>query len=237
MQFEALWERAKVDLVIQTGRNETDCFLWEHSARIAESAIQIARFPPVRAQSPNETAVAAAALYHDSAWAARVRAGEIDRSEILLRPAPSSHREQSAAFMEASLGRLLPGDSLELASKAIRQMNARDIELIEGQIVNEAENLDEFGVLSLWTGIRRGALEGKGIQAVIETWHRRKEYHFWSARLNDSFKITRVRELARRRLDSLERLMQDLEEQQRCADITPTSSAKSADRPSKSAGT
>lgn len=233
MQSAPIWDRAKADLSISTSRGEPDLFLWEHSARIAESALQIARLPSVRPRSPDETAITAAALYHDSAWAARVKAGEAERAEVLARSVSAAHREQSATIMETSLGSLIPRESLELASRAIRTLNDRNLDFVEGEVLTEAENLDEFGVLSLWTSIRRGAIEGKGIQSVIDTWHRRKEYHFWTARLNDSFRFSRVRELARKRLDSLERFMVDLEEQQRCADMASSTTTRSAERPVK----
>ncbi len=227
MQLDAIWDRAKIDLQIPVGRGEPDHFLWEHSSRIAESALAMAKLPVVRAQAPDETAVLAAALYHESAWAARVRAQEMERIEVLARPTPASHREQSASILENSLAGLVAADTLDRASRAIRVLNDREIDFIEGQILTEAENLDEFGLQSLWTSIRRGAIEGKGVQAVIDTWHRRKEYQFWTARLNDSFRFARVRELARRRLEAFERFMQDLEEQHKGYDISPNSQQKS----------
>lgn len=233
MQLDAIWDRAKVDLLIPTVRGESDGFLWEHSVRIAETVQSIAKLPVVRSQNPDDAALVAAALYHDSAWAARVRAGEIERIDVLSRPPSPSHREQSASILEASLGSLLPSDTLERAARAIRVLNDREIDFVEGQVLTEAENLDEFGVLSLWVTIRRGAIEGKGVQASIDTWHRRKEYQFWTARLNDSFRFARVRELARKRLDSMERVMLDIEEQHRGLDFSAPSTSKVVDRSTK----
>jgi hypothetical protein len=235
MQLDAVWDRARADLMIAMGRGDPDIFLWEHSSRVAESALAMARLPVVRAQSPDETAILAAALYHESAWAARVRAGEVERFEVLARPTPASHRELSASILETSLSGLISRDALEKASRAVRLLNEREIDFIEGQILTEAENLDEFGVQSLWASIRRGAIEGKGVQAVIDTWHRRKEYQFWTARLNDSFRFARVRELARKRLDALERFMLDLEEQHKGLDISPNAQPKATERVNRSA--
>ncbi|MBU0718240.1 MAG: hypothetical protein KJ749_08335, partial [Planctomycetes bacterium] len=78
-------------------------------------------------------------------------------------------------------------------------------------IVAEAENLDEFGLQVLWPLIRRGAQDGKGIEAAIGTWQRRKEYQFWTARLADSFRFAPVRELAERRLAAFDQMMAELE--------------------------
>jgi len=234
VRLDPIWSRARADLVTPTAQGEVDLFLWEHSVRVSQSALQISKLPILRSQSPDDAAIVAAGLYHDAGWVVRLKDGEIERSEILVRSCPDTHREQGAAMMESALAGLLPSDSLERASQAIRTLNARDIESVEGRVVTEAENLDEFGILSLWTAIRRGALEGKGWQAVIDTWRRRKEYHFWTARLNDSFRFGKVRELAKERLASVERFMEDLEAQHQCRDgwlgSAPPPAAEHADR-------
>ena len=219
MQWEAIWNRARADLLFTIEQGGQDLFLWEHSVRVAQSARQIASLPTVQAASPDEAAIVAAALYHDAGWIAQLRDGEIKRDEVLIRPAFETDREQGALMLESRLASLLPADSLARASQAVRTLDDRQIESIEGQVVSDADNLDEFGVLSLWQIIRRGAVEGKGIQAVIDTWHRRKEYRYWDARLNDSFRFAAVRAVAEKRLEKFERLMEELEEQCRGADL------------------
>lgn len=219
MQWDAIWNRARVDLVILTERGDEDLFLWEHSVRVANNARQIAKLSMVRAAFPDEAAVVAAALYHEAGWIARLKAGEIKRDEILLRPLPEIHREKDALILERSMAKLLSPHALTRASQAVRALNDRAMESIEAQVVTEADNLDEVGVLSLWATIRRTALDGKGVQAVIDTWRRRKEYRFWEAWLDDSFRWTPVRTIARKRLKKLERLMEELEEQHQGADL------------------
>lgn len=221
MEWEAIWNRARADLVVALKSTNQDVFLWEHSVRIADNARRIAGLPVVQQAHPDEAAVLAAALYHDADWITRLEGGEIRREEMLVRPAPETHREQSALMMERSLAKLLPADTLARASEAIRTLHDREIATIEGQVVTEAENLDEFGLLCLWPIIRRGALDGKGVQAVLDTWRRRKEYRFWDARLADSFRFAPVRAVAKRRLEQLERVMAVLAEQQQGSDLHP----------------
>ena len=114
-------------------------------------------------------------------------------------------------MMENGLANLLPREAIRRASLAIRSMSRRGTDSVEGRIVSDADNLDEFGPLALWPSIRRGVLDGKGIQAVIDTWQRRKEYQFWSARLNDSFHFEPVRKIAEKRLAIYESIMQEVE--------------------------
>jgi hypothetical protein len=215
----SIWDRARVDLVLTTEDGEPDTFLWEHSRRIAQSAVQISTLPEIKADHPDPAAVVAAALYHDAGWVVRVQDGSAKRIDILGRPAPDTHRDQSAWLLEKRLGSILEPRSMELALAAVRTLNDRDIPGIEGRIVTEAENLDEFGVLSLWSAIRRGALEGKGVTAVLETWRRRQEYHFWAARLSDSFRFDAVRQIARQRLNQLEDVMTQIDQQHAGADV------------------
>ena len=132
--------------------------------------------------------------------------------------------------MERTLAGLVPKDSLELAARAVRSCRDRASKLIEAQVVAEAENLQEFGVVSLWPVIRRGAVEGKAVQSMLDTWRRKKEYQFWTARLNDAFRFQPVRELARQRLEKFERLLAELEEQHSAADVTALVTARLGDR-------
>lgn len=211
--LDAIFNRARDDLVITTERGQEDLFLWEHTTRVARSAGQIAKLPEVQEQEPDELAIAAAALYHEAGWIVRCRNGEISRLDLLIGPCTSAAREQAVVLMEGSLSELLPAVSLRRASVAVRTLSDRDIETIEGKVLREADNLDEFGLLILWPAIRRGAIDGKGVQAVIDKWRRQKEYRFWAARLNESFQFPPVRELARRRLGKWERFMEELEEE------------------------
>lgn len=219
VNLEPIWNRGRLDLVLMGEHGEPDVYLWEHSVRVAQTALRIAQLPSVAAHGPDEAAVVAAGLYHEAGWVARYAQGEVGRLDVLNRQPTDNHREQAAEFMLEKLGDLLPPDSLDRAAIAVRTLNDRDIPVIEGQIVTEADNLDEFGVIALWPAVRRGALEGKGVRAVIDTWKRRKEYHFWTARLNDSFRFPEVREIAKARLERMERIMLELEEQQNAADV------------------
>ena len=219
MQMDAIWNRAKADLVVATEQGDQDHFLWEHAARVARYAERIVQVDEVQAASPDVIAVTAAALYHDAGWIARLQDGEVTRAEILIRAGSETHRERGAAMLERSLAKLLPRDSLARASAAIRQLSDREIDSIEGQVVCDADSLDEFGPLSLWVTIRRGLIEGKGVHAVIETWQSMKQYRYWDVRLKNSFRFEAVRVLARKRLAKLERLMEELREQNEGDDL------------------
>ena len=208
---DAIWSRARGDLVIRTEKGEEDVFLWEHAARVARTAEYVSALPVVASENPDPIAVCAAALYHDFAWAAAFQKGAFQRIEILTTSLSRAQRELSVTMLEERLSDILPGDSLARAAEAIRTVDERKIASIEGRIVAEAIHLDEVGLLYLWRLIRRYTLDGKGTRAVVERWRREHEYHYWTSRLQDEFHFDATRRLAQERVETYARFMEDLE--------------------------
>jgi hypothetical protein len=198
---------------------------------VAESARIIAQLPEVASRSPHADAALLAGLYHDAGWAVQCRHGQIDRLEVHLAPTSMASCELAASLMERSLAGLVPPATLEAACAAVLERTSRDSSLIEAHLVSEAESLDEFGLLSLWLAVRRGAVEGRGVQSCLDTWRRKQEYQFWRARLKDAFRFEAVRQLAEKRLSSLERLMGELLDQHLCQDLGKLAGLDTADWP------
>ena len=219
VNLEAIWRQAKADLTLDDGRGGGDVCLWEHSARVARAAVMIAGLPGVSARPPELAALTVAALYHDAGWLIQHRDGLLARHEILSRATSDVQRELAAGMVEDRFARLLPSRSLSTAAQCLRRLMQRSGAMPEAQIVLDADNLDQVGVLWFWQAARRCLGDGKGMRAVIETWRRQKEYHFWEARIADAFHFEPVRALARRRLQRLEELMEELVRQYEGADV------------------
>lgn len=211
MDLESIQKTARSDLLLPTVGRSADVFLWEHSLRVARNARFIAHLPEARSLGADELSVFVAGLYHDAGWALRVNSGELDRLQVLLGPSTDGDCEAGALMLEKSLrGRVSP-TLLERAAIAVRTRQDRSSRSADAVVLAEAEALDEFGVLPVWLAVRRGALEGRGVEAAIESWVRKKEYRFWEARLTDSFRFSQVRELAQTRLTRIERLMAEVQ--------------------------
>ncbi len=219
MQLNDIRHRAHADLMLTDSHGEDDTFLWEYALRVAQSALSIAVLPGVHNHHPDQQVVYAAGLYHASGWAVGVRAGRIDRGQVLLAPLCESTAEDGAAVLESRLADLIPEEKLRRAARVVRSLPHRETDLIEAQIVTEARNLEEFGLLAVWPAVRKGMIEGKGIQAALDTWRRKREYHFWPARLKDAFRFDAVREVAKQRLSTLETFMEELARQHMGHDI------------------
>lgn len=214
-----IWTRARSDLLVVEEPRCKDCVLLEHSARIARSAERIATELLVGRHEIDFPALAAAALYHDAGWIVQYRDAVVERMEILCKPTTTAQRQLGAAFLETRLAGILKPESLKLAVECVRRLNDRDFDCPEAQAIAEAENLDQVGSLSLWTMVRRHALEGKGLEHSLEVWQRRCEYHYWEAWIQDSFRLEPVRELARSRLAVFGRFMAELAELHASGDL------------------
>lgn len=219
MQLNDITHRAHADLTLPTQHGEHDTFLWEHSLRVAQGALSIAALPEVHEQHPDLDVVYAAGLYHAAGWVNGVRTGKVDRTQVLLAPLGESTAEDGAALLESRLVDLMPAEQLRRAARIVRSMPHRDADLIEAQVVVDARHLEEFGLLALWPTVRKGMIEGKGVQAALDTWRRKREYHFWPARLKDAFQFESVRAIAQQRLAVLESFMEELARQHTGHDI------------------
>lgn len=219
MSFD-LWKRAEADLCLGLSSSPLDKVVWEHSTRVARVAGTIAALPELAQRAIDRRALTAAALYHDAGWVLQFRAGESIPRDLLLRPTCDVQREMAAVWLSERLHGELSDRSLELAANCIRFCNDRQTTLTEAQILAEAENLDEIGPQAIQLMIRRQMADGKTLADMIQLWQRQEEYHYWQARIKDSFRFEPIRRIATQRWQALRRFMLDLAECVNLEDIT-----------------
>jgi 5'-deoxynucleotidase YfbR-like HD superfamily hydrolase len=208
--MQDLWVKAEADLCLGLSSSPLDKLVWEHSVRVAKMSAAIAGLPELADRAIDRRALMAAALYHDAGWVLQYRAGETIPRDLLLRPANEVQRELAAAWILERLQGMLPDRSVELASNAIRCCNDRQSNMLEAQILAEAENLDEIGPQAVVLMVRRQMADGRTLADMVQLWQRQEEYHYWQARIKDSFRFEPVRRLATERWQALRRFMTDL---------------------------
>jgi len=218
---DQLWQRAQCDLVVQIPGGPADPFVWEHSWRVAQLAEAIASSPEVGHRPVDRRALAAAAWYHDAGWVLQVRAGKLEPREALLRPTSDLLRELAADWVADQLRNIVPPGSLELAARAVRHCNDRQTDLLEAQLLAEADNLDQIGPQAICLMHRKQQAEGKTLFDLIDTWQRQQEYRYWQARLKESFRFPSVRRVAEQRWRALQHFMTDLRAVVRGEDLGP----------------
>lgn len=218
---DAIWSRAREDLILVDHQGHEDVFLWEHATRVARSTRVIGALPEVSGHKLDHAALTAAALYHDSGWAIQFRQGAIDRAAILGRPTSREQRELAIGLLEKRLVSELPTPSLQLASKCIEALDQRDTDIVEAQVLADADSLDHMGPLLLCQIVRGVGLEGKGVQTMVAKWRTKKTYGFWKSCIDAFFRFESVRIIARRRLEKVDRFMADLACQDCGEDLEP----------------
>lgn len=206
-------------LVVADSAGRRDLWLWEHSERVSRLACLLADLPEISSTKPNRAALAVAGLFHDAGWAVQIREGRIDRWQLLSRPTNELQRELGATAVEESAGLLLPRDVLETAMLAIRNANDRNTAQVEAQLVAEAENLDEIGVLYVLRQFRQSQAEGRSLDQLLTTWKTHLEYRYWEARINDTLRFEMTRRIARERLAGVAAMMNMLSRDIACRDL------------------
>ncbi|HUU82473.1 MAG TPA: HD domain-containing protein [Phycisphaerae bacterium] len=219
-QQDPIWSCAQTDLVIDDdqGQGHHDVLVWEHSRRVCEVADWLTRQADVPKDRVEQDVLLAACLYHDAGWIIQVREGIISRAQMLCGAANEVQRELAATLMEKRLVKLLPAGLLRRAADCVRYHPRRDCEVPEARILYDADNLDHVGPLQLWEIVRRQGLDGKGIEAAIDTWKRKKEYGYFNTRIN-AFRFESARVRARERLKETDHFLAELARQHRGEDL------------------
>jgi hypothetical protein len=198
-------------LTIQDPGGVADSWMWERSDRIRRLSDKIMAFPEFSDVRMDHVAVRVASWFAEAGWVVQHRGGQLDRWQMLSRATSDVQRELAATLLQEQVAHLLPGATLDAAADAIRRCNLRDTEMPEAQVLSEASNLEDVGIVNLTRQIRVNAAEGRGLERLLTTWQRQREYQYWDARIKECFRLDRVRAIARQRLAAVDRFMEGLD--------------------------
>jgi hypothetical protein len=218
-QLDAVVARAREHLVIIAVRDVPDLWLWERCLRLMRLTQLLTGVPELASERPDPTAAAVAGLFHDAGWALQVRSGQTAPWQVLTRPTNDIQRELAANLLQEIIAGLLPAETLELAVETLRQCNNRLTTMPEAQVVTEAANLDEVGVLYVLRQFRQNLAEGRPLEHLLSQWARLHEYKYWEARINDCLRFEISRRLAHQRLMAVEEFMSALSREMSGVDI------------------
>lgn len=197
-------------LTVELDEEHRDLWLWERAERVLHLSVVVAAIPELADQPIDHTALGAAALFHCAGWITQIEPGHPNRWQMLTRPTNDIQRELGAALLQEHAAHLLPPKTARLACEAIRLCNDHTTPLIEAQLLAEAENLDDVGVIHVLQQFRHYQAQGRPIKQLLASWERQQEYRYWEVRINDGLRFETTRQLARQRLSAVNAFMQAL---------------------------
>ena len=193
----------------------------DHALRCLRYADVIINFDEVRTLRVDRVCLDAAILLHD---VARVRLERERRQSASYAAATMSQDDIYDASAEIA-GDVLIGQldqrQIEHVQNIVRQQHSRDAMLPEARILSDACNLDDLGIVGLWRDVRHYAAEGRGIDEALVSWHRRLEYGYYQARLDETFRFRATRRWARQRLERLTEAMNIMSTEHQAGDAPP----------------
>jgi hypothetical protein len=210
--------RARDYLVLRGENGQKDPFVWEHSRRVAHTALLLIHLPELGGQEFDTATLEVAALFHDAGWVAQYRQGQWPRLALLSRPTSDLQRELAVTVIMEVLGGEEPPGVIERAARILRACNATTPSDPHATLLVEADRLDEIGPLAFLRQWRRFVAGGQAICDLLKTWAQQQEYHFWEARLNE-FRFSMTRELARQRLAAVEPMIRALAQHHQGDDV------------------
>ncbi len=208
--LERVASAAQQLLVLNVEDERRDLWLWERAQRVARLTQFVGRIPEVADQAVDLLALAAAGLFHCAGWATQFQQRRVTRWQLLSRPTNDIQRELAAAALHEHAAHHLPPKTGRLAAEAIRQCNDRGTSLLEAQLLGEAENLDDVGVMHVLRQFRQFQAEGRPLNQIVSSWERQQEYRYWDIRLQDGFRFETTRQRARERLRAVDIFVQAL---------------------------
>lgn len=187
-----------------------DPWLWEHGQRVNALAQELRDKPDYGEESVVAETLQLASWFGTAGWAVQVEQGAVHPHEVLGRPTSAVQRELGAALLQEHAGDRQSDPIVKAAIEAIRECNDRSTVLPAAQILSDAENLAGIGVVEVLREFRQYQAEGRTVIQQVQKWQRQIEYHYWDARINDSFRGESARAMARARLAGVEEIMQAL---------------------------
>jgi len=208
-QMDAIREIARRCLVIPLESGREDRFLWEHTCRVVRAAMMIARIEKIT-DSFDAEVLTVAAWFANAGWVVEFEQGKVARESIRAKTTTPVQRELGASLLTARLSDVLDHRIVEQAALCVRSLGERPVDRLDARLILDADCLDECGPLSLLQMVRLQAFQGRGLEDLLNAWTRRNEYGYWKALINDSIHFPSVRDIARRRLEYMDRYVEQL---------------------------
>jgi putative nucleotidyltransferase with HDIG domain len=151
------------------------------------------------------------ALYHDIGRIQDIEDGEMDPFE-----GHEGHAERGAEVVEDYISELVSEQQLEKIREVIGNHNS-EASTIEGEIVQDADKVSNFGVFNLWRQIHYASQHGRTLKESLD--------YFWSTAVNDfeehieEMHFEETEQLAKKRLEKHKEAITEMEREINAEDL------------------
>jgi putative nucleotidyltransferase with HDIG domain len=151
------------------------------------------------------------ALYHDIGRIQDIEDGEMDPFE-----GHEGHAERGAEVVEDYISELVSEQQLEKIREVIGNHHS-EASTIEGEIVQDADKVSNFGVFNLWRQIHYASQHGRTLKESLD--------YFWSTAVNDfeehieEMHFEETEQLAKKRLEKHKEAITEMEREINAEDL------------------
>ena len=152
-----------------------------------------------------------AALYHDIGRSEDIENGEMDPFE-----GHEGHAERGAEIVSEYISDFVSDEQMEKIEDAIRNHHS-EAESVEGEIVQDADKISNFGVSNLWRQIHYAAQHGRTLEESLD--------YFWNTAVKDFEEHTEElhfdisKRIAKKRLERHKEAVERIEEEINAEDL------------------
>ncbi len=226
-------ELAEQVLVIPTVKGTPDHYLLDRALRVLRHCGNITQLKEIQCFQIDQPCLNIAALFRDAGFARYADTGDRSSRLVLADLSDADLRDFSTQVVQEKLAELLNPRQLERVCAIITESGNRETNLIEAMILSDARNLEDMGAVGIFNECRRYLVHGKGVGDALNSWKRKLEYDYWTARLREGFRFEAVRNLARQRIKIAEQFMIQLEQENKAGDMEDFLLEQQLDRPAE----
>jgi len=178
-------------------------FRYHHGVRVMKYCQKIAKYPRFNDENLNVDALSVAALFHDIG---KIEAVDKNGQLIYGNYGGISHDALGAKIAPKYLEKYIKDKELiDLICLIISEQESRTTPTkIESKIIKDADRLDHYGVLHLWSSITHSNYEKKNVEGLKEFWEGEKGKIKYEANFS-KFYFLEVKAIAEKRFKNLSR--------------------------------
>jgi len=192
-------------------------YRYQHGMRVMNYCQKIAKYPRFKDEKINIDALLIAALFHDIG---KIEAVDKNGQLIYGNYGGVSHDALGAKIAPKYLEKFIKDkDLIDLICLIISEQESRIVPTrIESKIIKDADRLDHYGVLHLWSSITHANYHKKNIEGLKEFWEGEEGRSKNEANLS-KFYFPEVKEIAKNRLKNLSKTTKLMLEEQNAKDL------------------